>query len=219
MKKTFIITFLIIGYCFSYGQKKQCSCNENVAMHEAPMNCETTLLKNKSKLYWQFNCNRIWLTLQNVKGKKIVINEVEVNFYNYAYRLGYQIIKEYKNNLLFRSGCPANGPCVYTLINNVNGQKIKEFDQLICIDTDIEIENPYNYKYNFLVYLSDNANYLNIYFVDTKKAIKVPFKYELTGVMPNNQFKKMEVKNNILTLFFEEKNENQIFKINLNNKL
>ena len=216
MKKAFIIALLITGFCFCYGQKRQCLCDQNESMHEAPMSCETTLLKNKSKLYWQFNCDRIWLTLQNVKGKKIVLNEVEVDYYNYAYRIGYQLIKEYKHNLLFRSGCTANGLCLYTLINNVNGQKVKEFNQLICID--IDIENPRKYKYNFLVYLSDSAKYLNVYFVDTKKVIKVPFKFELTGVIPNNQFSKIEVKNNILTLYFEEKNENQIFKIKLNNK-
>ncbi|WP_309609323.1 hypothetical protein [Flavobacterium sp.] len=218
MKKLFIITLLNLGFIFCYGQQKQCFCNDNEAMKEAPIRCETILLKNKSKLYWQFNCNKIWLTLQNNIGKKIVINEVNIDLYNYVYRLGFQLIKEYKDKLLFRSGCSANGPCVYTLINKSNGQKFKEFNQLICIDTDIESENPHNYKYNFLVYLSDSAKYLNVFYVDTKKVIKVPFKYELTGVIPNNQFSKMEVKNNILTLYFEEKNENQIFKINLNNK-
>lgn len=218
MKKLFIISLLNIGITFCYGQQKQCSCNDNEAMKEAPISCETILLKNKAKLYWQFNCNKIWLTLQNNIGKKIVINEVNIDLYSYVYRLGYHLIKEYKNSLLFRNGCSANGPCVYKLINKSNGQKIKEFNQLICIDTDIETENPHNYKYNFLVYLSDSANYLNVYFIDTKKVIKVPFKFELTSVMPNNQFEKIEVKNNILTLYFEEKNENQIFKINLNNK-
>ena len=105
------------------------------------------------------------------------------------------------------------------LFRSTNGQNIKEFNQLICIDTDNLSEKAHVYKYDFVVYLSDKANYLNVYFVDTKKQFKVPFNFELTSHNPEYQFKKMEVKSNILTLFFEEKNENQIFKINLNNKL
>ena len=219
MKKLFIITLLNLGITFCYGQQKQCFCNDNEAIKEAPISCETIVLRNKSKLYWQFNCNKVWLTLQNNTGKKIIINEVEIDLYSYVYRLGYHLIKEYKNSLLFRCGCPANGPCSYTLINKTNGQNIKEFNQLICIDTDNLSEKAHVYKYDFVVYLSDKANYLNVYFVDTKKQFKVPFNFELTSHNPEYQFKKMEVKSNILTLFFEEKNENQIFKINLNNKL
>ena len=93
MKKAFIILFIIWEFGFCFGQKKQCFCDKNLSTKKAPMSCKTTFLKNKSKLYWQFNCDRIWLTLQNVKRKKIIINEVKIDFYSYANRVGYQLIK------------------------------------------------------------------------------------------------------------------------------
>ena len=39
-------------------------------MNNSTISCETAKFKNGSKLYWQFNCDRIWLTLEDVKGKK-----------------------------------------------------------------------------------------------------------------------------------------------------
>lgn len=79
-----------------YGQKKECFCDKDTLMNTATVDCKTVLLKNNSKLYWQFNCNRIWLTLENINGKKKVIDEVEVGLYGYTYRLGYYLIKEIK---------------------------------------------------------------------------------------------------------------------------
>jgi len=76
-------------------------------------------------MYWQFNCDNIWLTLENKSGNKFKIDEVPVDLYGYTYRLGYHLIKEYKNNLLFRSGCAATGPCSYILIDKNNGKKRK----------------------------------------------------------------------------------------------
>jgi hypothetical protein len=216
-KKALLFMLIMMSFVF-YGQKKQCSCNTNNAMIEAPMDCETIVLKNKSKLYWQFNCNRIWLTLQNKIGKKTVINEVDIDLYGYTYRLGYHLIKEYKNSLLFRAGCPANGPCVYILINKTNGRIIKKFDQLICIDTDNKSGNAHIYSYDFVVYLSEDRKHMNVYFINTKKQFRVPFNFELTAISPEYLFEKMELKEHILTMTFEENNEKHNFKINLINK-
>ena len=76
MKHLFTI-LLILTFGQSFGQKKQCHCDEDTFMNNATTNCKTIILKNKSKLYWQYNCNRIWLTLENPIGKKKVINEVD----------------------------------------------------------------------------------------------------------------------------------------------
>jgi hypothetical protein len=96
-------------------------------MNESNINCDTIKLKKNYNLYWQFNCDRIWLTLEKPNKFKITINEVDVNLYPYTYRLGYQLIKDYSNKLLFRSGCPANGPCKFIIINKKNGKKITEY--------------------------------------------------------------------------------------------
>ncbi len=101
----------------------------------------------------------------------------------YMSRLGYTLIKEFKNSLLFRSGCPANGPCIYTLVDKTSGNKIKTFNQLICIDTDVQFENPHKYNYDFIVYFSKNYDHLIVYFVESKRTYSVPFKDNLTVVL------------------------------------
>lgn len=128
-----------------------------------------------------------------------------MELYGYTYRLGYSLIKEYQNSLLFRSGCPANGPCIYTLIDKTNGKKIKEFNQLICIGTDVQWEKSFPYQYNFVVYFTDNYDSLKIYYIDTKQLLTIPFnviKNKLTSVNPEYQFNKMTLKGNLLELYY-----------------
>ena len=217
---TLIISILV--FCsYSYGQKKHCFCDKVPEMNDATTSCETTRLKNNSKLYWQYDCKRIWLTLENAKGKKAVISEVDIELFGYTYRLGYHLIKEYKNSLLFRGGCPANGHCIYTLIDKKNGKKIKQFEQLINIDTDIARQNPHPYQFDFVVYLSDSNN-LKIYYIDSKKTLTVPFrafKDISNSILPEFQFKEMTLKDDLLTLYYEtDDKKNKVLKINLKNK-
>jgi hypothetical protein len=201
------------------GQKKQCHCDKEPSMDEATTNCKTTIFKNKSKLYWQFNCDRIWLTLENSKGQKSIINEVDVQLFGYTYRLGFHLVKEFNKTLLFRSGCPATGPCFYTLIDKTSGKKIKEFDQLICINTDSQWNNSHKYAFEFVVSLSSNLKYLTIYYIDSKKTLTIPFNEQLTNPVPQHEFDDMTLKDNLLTLHLtsEDKKEKTIH-INLDDK-
>ena len=202
MMDKFFSFLLIFISLFFFSQKKQFFCAENPEMNEATTSCETTFLKNGEKLYWQYNCKKIWLTLENKK-KKIEIDQIGVSDYGLTYRLGFHFIKEYKNSILFRSGCGATGPCSYVLIDKKTGKKLKEFDQLICIDTDIKMENSHPYQFPFVLYLSSKTAHLIIYFIDTQKVIKVPFNEKLVDVIPENQFTKMEVKNNKLLISYD----------------
>jgi len=211
--RLFVTAILLLTFGQILGQKKQCHCDKDTLMNDATVSCETIKLKNNSKLYWQYNCDKIWLTLENKNSKKIVIDEVEVEFYGYAYRLGYHLIKEYESNLLFRSGCPATGPCTYVLVDKSNGKKVKVFDHLICIDTDSQFENAHPYEYDFIVYFTEKYDSLLVYFIDTKKKLKIPFdieKNELTSAIPEHQFQKMSKEGNILTLTYE----NNKYKVN-----
>ena len=189
-------------------------------MNNATTNCKTTILKNKSKLYWQYNCNKIWLTLENRKGKKIVLDEVPVGFFGYTYRLGFHLIKEFDNTILFRSGCPANGPCIYTLIDKSTGKKVDEFGQLICIDTDVREDKKY--QFDFVVYFSENYDKIKIYYLNSKKKLTIPFdatKNNLTAVIPEHQFDKMNLEGNILTIYYTTTENKELkLKINLTNK-
>lgn len=214
----YITTILLLFVLPIFGQVKRCFCEKDTLMNEATIACDTTIFSNKSKLFWQFNCDSIWLTLENVKRQKIVIDKVPVELYGYTYRIGYQLIKEFKKFLLFRSGCSANGPCIYTLVDKNNGAKIKEFDQLICIDTDIE--NPHKYNFDFIVYLSDTTDSLIIYYVESNKTIQVPFVDILSSRIPQYQFEEMTLDNNILILTYKLENGiKKSLKVNLSGNI
>ncbi|MEO6232374.1 MAG: hypothetical protein ABIP10_19750, partial [Ferruginibacter sp.] len=155
--------------------------------------------------------------MENIKGHKDILDEVEIGLYGYTYRLGYHLVKEFDKTLLFRSGCPANGPCIYSLIDKTTGKKIKEFGQLICIDTDVSQEKKY--QYDFVVYFSENYDSLKFYYADTKKILTVPFaaqKNNLTAVIPEYQFDNMFLNGNLLTLNYTTTKDKKLnLRINL----
>ncbi|MEO8148175.1 MAG: hypothetical protein ABI723_11080 [Bacteroidia bacterium] len=203
----------------AFGQNKNCFCEKDSLMNQSVIECDTTKLSNGSKLFWQYNCDRIWFTLENAKGNRVVLDEVDVKLYGYTYRLGYHLIKEYKNSLLFRSGCGATGPCDYILIDKANGAKLKELSNLICVDTDAQWDSSYAYPFDFIVYLSDSSNNLMIYYIDNKKKLTVPFKEKLTAAIPEQQFDKMTLNKNILTIYYEtDEREKSQMKIDLSDK-
>lgn len=219
MMKQSTILILLLYIVPAYGQNKNCYCEKDSTINGSVIDCDTNNLSNGSILFWQYNCDRIWLTLETTNGKKIILDEVDVEFFDYAYRLGYHLIKEYKNNLLFRNGCGATGPCNYTLIDKSTGAKLKELSNLICVDTDAQQDSSYVYPFDFIVYLSDSANHLIIYYVDDKKKLTVPFKEKLSAVIPEQQFDKMTLNKNILTIYYEtdERGKSQM-KIDLSDK-
>lgn len=176
-------------------------------MNNSTVRCDTTLFRNGSKIFWQFNCKRIWLTFQNAKGNNKVINDVPVELFGYTYRLGYSLIKEYNNILLFRSGCSANGPCTYHLINKETGESIKDFPQLICIDNDVTSDS--SYQFEFVVYLSGSKSEIMVYFIDSNKSVSFPFVEKLSGAIPEYQFEMMKLEGGKLTLFYNLNDEEQ----------
>ncbi len=200
-----------------YGQKKKCHCDKDTLMNNATVSCETRILKNKAKLYWQYNCDNIWLTLQTIKGKKIKLDEIPIELYGYTYRLGFHFVKEFEKTILFRSGCSANGPCIYILIDKTTGKKIEEFGQLICIDTDISKNKKY--QFDFLVYADSHYKKIILNYPDKRKVLKISFDFQqnnLTTVIPEYHFDNMKLHGNILTLFYTRTdNKKSKLKINL----
>ena len=190
-----------LGYTPSaWAQQKQCFCAKDTSMNKAIISCETQVLSHGAKLYWQFNCTRIWLTLQQPSGKKMVLDEVPVDLFGYTYRLGYHFIKEFNETVLFRYGCPANGPCVYVLRNKFSGKKVREFSQLIHIDTDVFEDKPY--PFDFVVYFSEKNDTLVVHNLNTNKIIQVPFTDTLHAHVPEYQFTNMRVSGTELTLVY-----------------
>lgn len=177
---TIILMFLSIPAVF--GQTKTCVCEGDTLMNSYTISCDTTILSNNSLLYWNFTCDRIWLTLENKNGKKIILNEVPSRFYPYTYRLGYHLVKEFGRSLLFRSDCQSNGPCRYSLIDKVTGRKVKEFPQLIGINDESEqSDTNEHYRFDFVVYLSPDSKHILLYFIDTGRKMTIPFKEQVAG--------------------------------------
>jgi hypothetical protein len=80
-------------------------------------------------------------------------------------------------------------------------------------------EDPHAYDLDFVVNLSDSTDYLIIFYVNSGKTLKVPFKQKLTAPIPQQQFEEMYLDNNILTLVYELDNgKKQTFKIDLDNQ-
>lgn len=223
MRKKIIISLIfasIFYACESSKNKKNpeqnniCFCENDSLMNHTTVSCDTTILNNKSKLYWQYNCDGIWLTLENVNKQKTTIDSLSKDLYPLTYRIGYHMIKEFDKTILFRSNCPATGGnCSYSLIDKFNGKKVKEFDHLICIDTEDD-----SYKLDFIVYLSKTKKQLVIYYVDNNKIFKIPFTENLSfTVSPQQQFEEMSLKNNILELKYRTY-DNSLKKIIINLK-
>jgi hypothetical protein len=184
---------LIIMSTLVYSQKKQCSCLSDSLINKNTTSCKTKLLKDNSKLYYQFNCDSIWLTLEN--SKKHIVFSMSTELYPYTYRLGYQLSREFDNYLLFRSGCPANGPCNFVLVDKQNGKTTKKIGELIY-DHESDI------FYNFLIYFSDKKlNSLTLFFVDRNEKFKISIDSEhFNSIIPEYQFDAIKMENNILTL-------------------
>lgn len=191
---------VIISIFFSnsiLAQSKQCGCATNRNLAGNNIECTTTNLTNGYKLYWQFNCNFIWLTLETKQSKKIIIDRVDTMFQDLVYRLGFNLVKEFKSTLLFTYGCPANGPCNYILIDKYSGRKLKKFGVLIGAPQKGD-------EYNFVIYLSPMKDYLRVYFPDSGKLLQIPVdKQDFFYTVPEYQFDQIQLHKNVITLTYE----------------
>jgi hypothetical protein len=187
-----IITYLTLtSMCFA--QTRQCVCPTDSFITQYTTDCKTKYLKDSSMLYYQFNCDSIWLTLEN-KQKHIVFS-MTTEYYSYTYRLGYQLAKEYDKTLLFRSGCPANGPCNFVLVDKKTGKTIKQFGELIY---DHSADTPF---FSFILYFSDSAiSSLTLHYIDSDKKYKITVdSRQFKGIIPEYEIDDIIVKDNQLT--------------------
>jgi hypothetical protein len=179
--------------------KKNCGCETDTLMNQSTTTCDTIFLKDQNKLYYQFNCDSIWLTLERSEGRKIIIDSWSDGFkelYGYHYRLGYHLSKEYDKYLLFRRGCPANGPCSFVLIDKITGQHVRELGELIY-------DHEHETFYDFVIYFKEE-NVIAVDFIDQPKIIEIPVNGKhFNGMTPEYQFDKIHYDGKILQLTYE----------------
>lgn len=216
MTKLLTTLFLLLSIQ-SFAQKGDCFCGDDSTIESPGITCDTTFLSDHSKLYWQYNCEGAWLTLEKSDGQKLIIDNISAEIYDQAIRNCYEFIKEFKKSILFRGSCTSNESCLYVLIDKTTGNEIKIFNPLICIYTEDD-----NYKFDFVVYLSDSTDHLIIHYIDTVKILRVPFKEKLTEaveIAPEDHFENMTLENNILTISYEtDAHKKKKLKIDLNDK-
>ena len=192
----------------SYGQPQQrCYCPTDSLMNEFT-GCEHWTLSDKTELYYQFNCDSIWLTLKRDDFRKIIFS-TSPELYAYHFRLDPQLIKEFPSFILFRWGCPANGPCNYFLTKKSDGVKTKEFDELVYLGTKDQT--------NVLIYISeDQENMLELYNVELQKSFDIPFEFSgFRALIPEYQFIETKLNGEMLELSYEffPNRENDKFEI------
>lgn len=195
MKPCLILAFFVIKIS-AFAQYK-CSCSVNPDIKES-IDCKIKKFQDGGKLYYQFTCDSIWLTYENNKGKEFIIDSSDTLLYSYNYRIGFQLAKEYKESLLFRSGCPANGPCNFILISKKTGKRLAEYGELIY---DHSVTEKF---YDFIIYFSnDKLDALTLDFIDENKQYKISINPKLyNSAIPEYSFDKISFKNGKLTLSY-----------------
>lgn len=140
--------------------KGNCYCNKGE--FDFTIDCDTTVLSNGRLLFYQLNCDDAWLTLQTKDTSVIICSMGDLG--NLSYRLGHQLIREYNRGLLFRHGCPANGPCEYSLLDKETGNTIKDYGMLIDWADSL---------YSYVVYFGDALNKIYVEDVETGEKVSV----------------------------------------------
>jgi hypothetical protein len=203
----FILTILsILSPLHIAGQTLVCNCPTDKFINSSNTPCNVTKLKKGGSLYYQFNCDSVWLTLENSQRQKHIIysmaGETYKELYGYTFRLGFQLSKEFEKTLLFRKSCPANGPCDFVLINKETGQTEKKFGELI-----------YDHKgptfYDFLIYFSDSSlSSITLYYVDTKKTYKIAtYAKHFNATIPEYLFNDITLKKDTLELVYDTEDD------------
>ena len=186
----------VLASTSTYAQGEQCGCAKDSLINNGSIDCSIMKLSDGSELYWQVNCKRVWLTMKRPDKKTIVLDELPIEYYGYTFRLGFQLAKEYKKTLLFRSGCPANGPCNFILVDKATGKRIDEFGELIYNHSSREF-------FDFIIYFS-RENQLTLDFIDTR--IKYNYRVNpkhFNAVVPEYAFDHVFIKDNVLYLQYD----------------
>ena len=205
MAKSFMKILFMLFSIFTvnlFSQETDTTC-QGIKYYNLAVTKDTTVLDNGNKLYYLADCDSTWLVLDFGNSTKSLFS-VELDFIPYTFRLGYYLIKEFKNLLFFRYGCSVSGPCAYVLIDKNNGKIQKEFDHGMVVYSG---EKEYS---DFIIYFSEIENgssekldTLTLLFIDSGKKFNstIPSgRFSLPS--PISFFDRVEIKNNKVKLYY-----------------
>lgn len=183
-----------------------CSCDHEHALNTDIWFCDTLILSDQSILYWRYNCDRIWLTLENRNGQRIVVDDLPAESMPILHRIGAFLVKEFDETLLFQRDCAATGTCFYFLVEKNTGSVVREFPQLIGIDWEMK-----SYTFDFVAYLSEESDEIHIYFPNESRTCSVPISdLNRQTAYPEFSFTEMTLFKEVLTLKYTSNSNKEI---------
>jgi len=152
-----------------------CYCNKPHT--QDAVRCDTTRLRNGAILFYQYTCDSLWLTLRQPNGTTAVLHsQTDSDVFLLAYRLAYHLLAEYDKTLLFRYGCPANGPCEIVVVDKENGKKLLQFSDPDLLNHEATIPGglPEGDHPDFLLFGGGDGKSMVLYYLNTWKKYRIP---------------------------------------------
>lgn len=173
MNKLIIYYFFFLATVVS-SKDDTSDCYEFMHYEQNSYFTDTTHLRNGSMLYYQWNCDSTWLTLET--DKRIVLKSCSELDPIMCSRLGLHFIEEYPDYLLFYfdwiSGCCTPPDLVY--IDKLTGQEIERIDYDLFVWGDSEKD--------YSLYFKDTT-YTDLIYVDHLKAKRFKYSFEKDKVL------------------------------------
>lgn len=117
-----IIFLFMLGTFSAEGQNCQC------LTERLNLECDTSFLKSNALLYYQYNCDSVWLTMENVRGEKYILYQLETELFN-GPKLAF--LKGDCERSILISRKELEKDVQYYLIDKSTGRMMKSFQNVI----------------------------------------------------------------------------------------
>jgi hypothetical protein len=158
----FFILFLI-SHSLIYAQST-CFCKDTLDLPDEFLiqYCKPLKLKTGEYLYYEYNCDSLWLTMESIH-TKLTLFKKDRAYYQNSYEKPYLLITEFSKYLLFAQYC--NPHCTHYLIDKATGKITEEFAMLI-FDGNLHDGTNTNLMISFT---NDSYNQLQIFDITSGK--------------------------------------------------
>ena len=114
-----------------YSDKEADSCSDDFIAHHVAD--DTIDVGDGRSFYHDADCDSIRFLFAYPEGTR-VIDRFPMDLVGLHYRLGYQMVEEFDDHVLFRYGCAAMGPCDHALHRKSDGAEVVRIGELVtCI--------------------------------------------------------------------------------------